>query len=200
MRLFNSEGSAIFGPGSEWLWSMLQFAAVTITLIAIYRQLSAQRSANALQLMESFNQHWDGDRLLRTRLQVALSLRGAAGFDQLYPFLTPVCTFFEDMAGLQKKGHIDTRYVWETWGRTIQFWWAILAPTIEQGRVVEDQPKGNSGFEALNPLMRDLDRRHGEQLFVPDPEFINRRLDAMIVQIKASLRMEQDARAGVIPT
>lgn len=200
MNLVNWEGSAIFGPGSEWFWSMTQFAVVTITLVAIYRQLSAQRSANALQLMESFNEQWDGDRMLRTRLQVALRIRQGEGFDALYPFLTPVCTFFEDLADLQKKGHIDTRYVWESWGRTIQFWWAILAPTIEQGRIVEDQPKGNSGFEDLNRLMRAMDSDHGERLFVPDAEFINRRLDAMIQQATASLRMEQDAKTGIIPT
>ncbi len=63
MHLFNS-GGAVFGPGSEWFWSMAQFLVVTITLIAIYRQLSAQRSANALQLIVSLNDQWDGDRML----------------------------------------------------------------------------------------------------------------------------------------
>ena len=76
--------------------------------VAIYRQLRAQRSANALKLIETFNEQWDGDRMLRIRLQVALRLRHGATFDSLYPFLTPICTFFEDLAELQRSGSIST--------------------------------------------------------------------------------------------
>jgi hypothetical protein len=173
---------------------------VTITVVAIYRQLSAQRSANALRLMESFNEQWDGYRMLRNRLQLTLHIRQGEGFDAIHPFLTPVCAFFEDLASLQEKGHIDNRYVWESWGRTIQFWWAILASSIEQGREAEDQPEGNEGFENLNRLMQEMDTKHGQRPFMPDRAFINRRLDGMIEQATASLQIERDARAGLIPT
>ena len=38
MQLINVTGLSLFGPGSEWFWSMLQFVIVAITLIAIYRR------------------------------------------------------------------------------------------------------------------------------------------------------------------
>jgi hypothetical protein len=38
----------VIGPGSEWFWAMPQFVAVVVTLVAIYRQLKAQGSANTL--------------------------------------------------------------------------------------------------------------------------------------------------------
>ena len=41
--LINTDGLAIFGPGSEWFWTMLQFAALATTFYAIYRQLRAQQ-------------------------------------------------------------------------------------------------------------------------------------------------------------
>jgi hypothetical protein len=189
-----------FGPGSEWFWAMTQCLVFTVTLLAIYRQLSAQRSANALQQIESLNEQWDGDRMLRTRLQLALHVRHGEGFEAVYPVLTAVCQFFEDLAVLQEKGHIDSQYVWVSWGRTIQFYWTVLKPHIEQGRVVEDDPQGKSGFEALNGLMRQMDMKHGQQPFVPSAEFINRRLDAMITRMTVLARMELDARSGVIPT
>jgi hypothetical protein len=53
VKVINFEGMSFFGPGSEWFWGMTEFAVVAITLLAIYRQLRAQRSSNALQLMES---------------------------------------------------------------------------------------------------------------------------------------------------
>jgi len=41
----------IFGPGSEWFWSMAQFVLVAVTLIGIYYQLRIARNANAFEQM-----------------------------------------------------------------------------------------------------------------------------------------------------
>jgi hypothetical protein len=140
VRFINTDGMAFIGPGSEWFWAMTQFIVVAITLLAIFLQIRGQSTANALQQLDSFNDRWDSDRMLRTRLELALHLRQGDGFDALYPFLTTFVDFFNDLADLREKGHVQTKYVWESWGRTIQFWWALLARTIEQGRLVEDQP------------------------------------------------------------
>lgn len=43
MKIVTIDGMALIGPGSEWLWTALQFAALALTFIAIYRQLRAQR-------------------------------------------------------------------------------------------------------------------------------------------------------------
>ena len=199
MKLINFDGLSFVGPGSEWFWAMAQLVIVTITLFAIYRQVRAQSSANALQLVEAMNQKWDSDRMLRSRLQVVLAVRQKAGFDAIYPFLG-ITTFFEDLEALREERHVTTEWVWGNWGRTIQFWWQILAPSIEQGRIVEDQPTGNQAFEALNRLMRETDVKEGEKPWQPSAEFIDRRLDAMIAQITALLRMEQEAKSGSVPT
>ena len=45
--LINTNGLAIFGPGSEWFWSMAQFVVVVVTLVGIYRQLRAQGGERA---------------------------------------------------------------------------------------------------------------------------------------------------------
>jgi hypothetical protein len=49
--LVNTNGMAFFGPGSEWFWAALQFTALAITFIAIYRQLRVARSARAVELV-----------------------------------------------------------------------------------------------------------------------------------------------------
>jgi hypothetical protein len=43
MKLVNTDGLALIGPGSEWFWTALQFTALAITFIAIYRQLATQQ-------------------------------------------------------------------------------------------------------------------------------------------------------------
>jgi hypothetical protein len=49
VKLINTDGLAFIGPGSEWFWTALQFTALAITFIAIYRQLRAQH----LQMREN---------------------------------------------------------------------------------------------------------------------------------------------------
>jgi hypothetical protein len=39
---------AFIGPASEWFWAALQFTALAITFIAIYRQLQTARSVRAV--------------------------------------------------------------------------------------------------------------------------------------------------------
>jgi hypothetical protein len=43
VKLINTDGLVLFGPGSEWFWTALQFTALAITFIAIYRQLRSQQ-------------------------------------------------------------------------------------------------------------------------------------------------------------
>ena len=43
MQLINTDGLALIGPGSEWFWIALQFIALAITFMAIYRQLGTQQ-------------------------------------------------------------------------------------------------------------------------------------------------------------
>jgi len=43
MQPTDTEGVAFIGPGSEWFWIALQFIALAITFMAIYRQLATQR-------------------------------------------------------------------------------------------------------------------------------------------------------------
>ena len=48
MKLVNTEGMSFIGPGSEWFWTALGGIALTVTFVAIYRQVRLQRSAVAL--------------------------------------------------------------------------------------------------------------------------------------------------------
>jgi hypothetical protein len=52
VTLINTDGLALFGPGSEWFWTALQFSALAITFYAIYRQLQAQQAQQA-QMQEN---------------------------------------------------------------------------------------------------------------------------------------------------
>ena len=48
MNLVNTDGLVLFGPSSEWFWSMAQLV-VAVTLVGIYSQLRIARSAKRIR-------------------------------------------------------------------------------------------------------------------------------------------------------
>ena len=49
MTFINTDGMSFIGPGSEWFWTALTFAALVLTFYSIHRQLRGQQ----LQLLEN---------------------------------------------------------------------------------------------------------------------------------------------------
>ena len=69
MQLINWSG-AIFGPGSEWLWSFAQFVVVAVTLVAIYRQLRLQAREGAIEQVTEFRREAYSEQMLQYGLDV----------------------------------------------------------------------------------------------------------------------------------
>jgi hypothetical protein len=75
VKLINADGMAIFGPGSEWFWTMLQFTALAITFYAIYRQLRAQRAMTE-----------DNTKLLRSQAHYNAIMLGSRPLEMLIQY------------------------------------------------------------------------------------------------------------------
>ncbi len=72
MKFINTDGMAFIGPGSEWFWTALQFAALATTFYAIYRQLRTQQ----LQIR-------DNTKVLRTQAHYNALLLAQRPFEML---------------------------------------------------------------------------------------------------------------------
>jgi hypothetical protein len=92
--LINTDGLAIFGPGSEWFWTMLQFTALTVTFVAIYRQLRVQHlqireNTKLLRSQAHYNATWLSQRpwemLMDNEGLAAVVTAGYAAPEQLNP-------------------------------------------------------------------------------------------------------------------
>ena len=75
MVLINTDGLSFIGPGSEWFWTAISGIVLAITFIAIYRQLSVQRSAAAIEQHSRLLRDWHSEPMLRSRIAVAGPLR-----------------------------------------------------------------------------------------------------------------------------
>jgi hypothetical protein len=69
----------IIGPGSEWFWTALQFTALAVTFIAIYRQLRTQQrqSRDNIKLLQS-QAHYNALLLFRKPWEIVIENEGLA--------------------------------------------------------------------------------------------------------------------------
>lgn len=134
MEFINWSG-AVFGPGSEWLWSFAQFVVVTVTLVAIYRQLRLQASERAIDQITEFRRESYSEFLLRYQLDVMIAQR-----DHDDPADIPeaavlnIGDYWGSYATLARGGHRDLRLVWLGDSTTPQVVWLLLEPWIRRAR------------------------------------------------------------------
>lgn len=196
MLLVNTEGLAIFGPGSEWLWTMGQFLALAVTGYAIFRQIRAQRSANRVTVMAALVDKWESERMVRHRLAAMMHVVEAQpGWP---PALFDIGMFFERIALLVNHGDVSLRNAWEEWSYPVQAWWLGTAAQIDEERT-KSGPALWAGWEMLVQAMAELDRRDGRPPIVLDATGL-RAWSLSISDLIERLRLEQEARSGLVPT
>ncbi len=192
--IFNLSGIGIFGPGSEWFWAMAQFLVLSVTGLAIYRQLRAQGSANALGAQESLLARWESSEMVRQRLDALIHI--ASGAPGEPPTLGTVGNFFANMAALRAHRHLQPTDSWEIWSAQVQFWWALQVPSLARYRARNPGVYGE--FEELAATMAQLDRKNA----VPNFEIgdLEPRIEREIERLVARLRLDRDATQGLVPT
>lgn len=198
MNLINFDGTALLGKGSEWLWMMCQFVALVITLYAIYRQLSAQRSANAFARMMTLQGEWKAREMTLMRLRTALELRYGERGRGLPVAAYWVTDFFDNLSDLHEAGSIDLREIDRSWGQTIQIWWFLLESAIDEQRVIVGNAHLHEGFKNLNSLLRQQSSKAG-----PPPDIDKKPamdwLDDLIGRNTGALQLLAEIESREIP-
>jgi hypothetical protein len=202
VQLVNWQG-AIFGPGSEWLWSMLQFVVVTVSLAGLYRQVRLQSNASAIEQAESYARDWNAEPLQRSRLSVLLALREGpysrdvpveealkeywetTDFSDL-PLAAgnAIAGFWEKLGVLAREGHIRPEIIWKLDPASVIVWWRMGAPLAMRSRV--DYGSGiYENFEWLAEAMAKLNRKAG----FDDPGLLTKRdVDLQIQRCRHNIR------------
>jgi hypothetical protein len=195
--LINTNGLAIFGPGSEWFWSMAQFVVVVVTLLGIYRQLRIARSANAFEQLNRIANEGESERMTRSMLDILLALRKG-----VLPENVPegagsvVADFWDRVAGLVRAGHVDRKLVYESYGNSCQWWWAALAPATRRYRIETGDPAGGAHFEWLAAVMAEMSGTAGTHQF--DEASLARTLDRRTRTLQERLDAAEELRAVIV--
>jgi hypothetical protein len=198
MTIVNTNGLVLLGPGSEWLWSMLQFGVVAVSLVGLYRQLRIQTSAGAIEQASALARDWSSELLHRSRLAVLLALRdGTDRADIPRQASVEIGNYWERVGYLVRQGHIDRLLVYAYLGSVVRFWWVLLGPNTQRLRELQRDPLIYEEFEWLAALMADLDRRAGST-GAYDDDALAERIRSNIGQSRDAIRTAEEMRAVLV--
>jgi hypothetical protein len=198
VKLINTDGMALIGPGSEWFWTALSGLVLAVTFLAIYRQLRLQRSAAAIEQLNRIEQEYTSERLNRHTLEVYLAQRaGIAPADLPQHAAAPIVNFWERVGSLARHGHLDLDLLWEGGsGFYCQADWVRLAPAVRKVRTEEQNPQVAEQFEWLAVAMEAKARRLGVEL--DDAAKQAARLDRSISNVEGALRVDEALRTAIV--
>jgi hypothetical protein len=195
MKLINTEGMALIGPGSEWFWTALTGIVLAVTFLAIYRQLTTARNAAAYEQLDAFERDLASERMLRYELAVLIAVRDGADPAHLPPAAANgILKFWEQVGALCRRGHIDADLLGEGSGTTVSVWWLVLETYARRVRS-ERGPAWYENFEWLVGVMAAIDRRSGSP--VMDHALFTKLLNPMIESLRAAIEVEEALRNAV---
>jgi hypothetical protein len=166
VKLVNTDGMALFGPGSEWLWTAVSGVVLAVTFLAIYRQLRMQRSAAAIEQLERIERELTSERIMRCRLAVLRAQRaGVDAADLPEHAAAPIVNFWERVGSLARRGHLDLELLWDGGSAFYcQSDWVRLGPSIVKSRIEDGNPAVAEHFEWLVREVEARARRTGVRL------------------------------------
>lgn len=192
MKLINTDGLALIGPGSEWFWTAISGIVLAVTFLAIYRQLRLQRSQGAIEQIAAFTREWNSERMLVHRRNVLIALRDGTDRKVLPEgAVSMVGNYWEGVAALTRAGHLDRQLLWNQYGTTGQAWWVALGPYAHAARDRDNDPTIYEDFEWLVGVLDEMDRGAGE---APALDLGNWR-DRGIATIDGMLAVERSLRS-----
>jgi hypothetical protein len=198
MGLINLDGLTLIGQGSEWFWSMLQFVVVTVTLLAVYRQVRLQADAAAIQQMDALVTEWRSEAMTRHTLSITTALRDGTPPEAVpYGAASTIGDFWEGIGYLVREGHIDRRLLYENLGNGARWWWTALRPWAMKVRVEPHQRDALDQFEWLAGQMALMDQAAGDQV-VYDQALIASTLDDRIQNDRDRIRTAEEVRAIIV--
>lgn len=197
MNLVNWQGSAFFGTGSEWFWTMLQFVVVAGTLIGLYRQLRLQSSQEAIAQLGAFDREWRDELYNQVRLEILVALRSGIDPSHLPEGLAvSIGAFWEKIGGLVRVGHLDPELLWNGSGGDCAVWWTTLAPVTRRLRAEVEGPTYLENFEWLAGIMDERNRVAG--LLPTDEAWLARNIERRIRMFQDLIRVQRSLRTVVV--
>jgi len=182
LTLVIAVGGIATGIGAIWT-AVAARRQAQLTERSLTEQNERLRLNLEVDLLNRMQDRFDSPRLLDRRREVArYFLDNAFVEDDMVevPFLNSaaidVCSFFENLAYLQRFDVLSSKTVWFNFTGWVRVYWFLCKPGIEKIRAELQDPTLYEEFERLFRLMDDMDRERS----IPDltPEVLRKFMEA----------------------
>ena len=194
----------IFGKDSSWLWAMLQFLAVTVTLILIYFQVRLQTSSHVVTTLTTIHTRWNSEDMLRARYSYCYAwVHGNKEFD---PVAEYIAEFIEELGNYIRMKAVPTDVMWAAQSWYIEFYYYMFKQGLEEVRSKHKDPTLYQNFECLFASMAKISKRKAAPTFDKREDELDAFARDEIRIAKAFLRLKEDdefpktANNGIQPT
>jgi hypothetical protein len=193
MQLINTEGLALVGPGSEWFWTALSGIVLALTAVGIYRQVRLQRDAAAIEQIAALAREWLSEPMARNRVAILTALKDGNDPTKAPPWaIRYIGNFWERIGYLVRSGHMEVRFVHETFA-DVGIWWRWIAGATGLVRAQTGNWTIGEHFEWLAASMDEMDRKRG----IPAPDAA-RLLPSTLESNLEAIRTAEELRAVVM--
>jgi len=169
VKLINTDGLALIGPGSEWFWTAVSGVVLAITFIAILRQLRVQASQNTFAQLQALANDLRSERVLWGTYEVLLAVqRGVPPEDLPRGPAAIMAEPWESVGLLVRSRKLEARAVYDQSSFKIQYDWARLRGLTEKLRAEVGLPAIYEHFEWLAHEMARIDRQNGHEVIFDD--------------------------------
>ena len=143
--------SNLLGQQSTWFWSMVQSIAIIVSLVFIYRQVSAQRYANMLSIFMNLRMRWNSTVMLEYRRQTCVNHQ--SNMKSIGAAEGEVLSFFEELGYMVSRRAVEVDFVWESYSYFIEHYWSMLWPNIRAYRLTTSDHSWYVQFQTLRETM-----------------------------------------------
>jgi len=197
VKLINLDDFVILGAGSEWLWTMVSGVVLAVTFIAIYRQLSLQRDAAAIDQVRAITREWTDERMARAKLEVVTLISDGASPETTLTAALDIGDFWEDFAFLVRSGNLDRKLIYNSVGPSVRIYWELLKPSARAARERARDDGIWVDFEWLAGVFAEFDRKAGERATF-NSAYLAEQLPHLMQSNRIAIRRFEDLRAVIV--
>jgi hypothetical protein len=168
----------IFGPSSEWFWTMLSFATLAVSIFLIYRQLNIQTASHIVQTICTLNDKWNNPKMEKIRNKVCKKL--VAKNNEFNGDSECIAEFFEDIATFVRIKALSNEIVWDTMSWNVECYWPMFKDGVAQMRQDYGDVPTYEGFEKLFNDMVKISKQKGssEKRQIDIDDFLKREIES----------------------
>jgi hypothetical protein len=159
VSFYNRKEWTLFGNGSEWFWSFMQFVIIAVTITLIYGELRLSAATHLLGSLTSLNERWTSHDMVSQRQKICHAYLKR---EQILTLGTQnVFTFFEELGLYAKRGWVPPRVIWDTYSYHIECYWDMCSQEVVDRRSKLNDPSVFENFDQLAKDMRVINKKRG---------------------------------------